>query len=154
MTSIIRTYPTLLGRISLVSDGTAITALYLPTENLPAMEEGEDDVMREAIAQIEEYLAGNRRTFDIPTRQDGTDFRREVWNGISDIPYGRTRTYGELAEAIGHPRAYRAVGTSCGLNRLPIIVPCHRVVASDGIGSYSGGIEIKRRLLVLEEEFR
>lgn len=154
MSEIIHTYPTLLGRISLVSNGESITALYLPTENLPVMEDREDELMATAISQIEEYLAGRRKTFDFPYSQDGTCFRKEVWEGISSIPYGETVTYGELSESIGHPRAFRAVGTSCGLNRLPIIVPCHRVVASGGIGNYSGGIEIKKQLLELERRFR
>ncbi|WP_201013591.1 methylated-DNA--[protein]-cysteine S-methyltransferase, partial [Candidatus Methanomethylophilus sp. 1R26] len=94
----------------------------------------------EAAAEIGEYLAGGRKKFDVQYLQEGTSFRLDVWRALSEIPYGKTVTYAELAEASGHPGAARAAGSACAANRIPIIVPCHRVVPSDGgVGSYLGG---------------
>lgn len=154
MRELIHTYMTAVGMVSICSDGESITAVYLPTENLPAMEEGEYDVMRRASKEIDEYLAGKRKEFDVPTRQPGTEFQTRVWDAISRIPYGSTMRYSEIAGKIGNPKAARAVGTACGSNRIPIIIPCHRVVASTGIGKYLGGTALKKRLLALEKENR
>lgn len=145
-------HPTVLGNIGIAADDDIIVGVYLPREPRPNFEVKETDAIAEAEAQLDEYLSGKRRKFDLACEQEGTDFRKEVWDGMCQIPYGKTMTYGELAEYIGHRNAYRAVGTACGKNRLPIIVPCHRVTASDGMGDYSGGIEIKKHLLDLERE--
>ncbi len=105
--------------------------------------------------QLEEYLAGRRLVFRLPLDIDlGTPFQKRVWKALMSIPYGRTMTYREVAGAIGQPSAMRAVGGANGKNPLPIVIPCHRVVASDGIGGYSGGLEIKTRLLDLEAKTR
>jgi len=104
-----------------------------------------------AARQLEEYFAGRRRAFDLPLDLGGTDFQRRVWDALLGIPFGETRTYSELARAIGAPKAVRAVGAANGANPVAIIVPCHRVIASDGsLGGYGGGLELKRRLLALE----
>ncbi|MCQ2071369.1 MAG: methylated-DNA--[protein]-cysteine S-methyltransferase [archaeon] len=150
----IHTYLTAIGMVSLTGDGERITGVYLPNYNLPAMPEGEDEVMEEAIKQLEEYFSGRRKDFDIPVYQEGTDFQKDIWDAMCRIGYGETVTYGRLAEMAGHPGAYRAAGTACGGNRLPIIIPCHRIVASNGIGNYGGGVSLKKRLLTLESEFR
>ena len=105
----------------------------------------------EAKRQLLEYFAGRRRTFDLPLAIDGTPTELRVWQVMAEIPYGETRSYGEIGRALG--LSPRAVGRACGSNRLPIILPCHRVVGSDGtLGGYSGGegAETKRRLLQLE----
>ena len=86
----------------------------------------------------------------LKSRLGGTDFQRKVWRAMEKIPYGETRTYGEIAMVVGHPRASRAVGAACGKNPMPLFIPCHRVVASNGIGGYSNNLEIKRKLLALE----
>lgn len=150
----IHSFITLLGSISITEDGEGnITALYLPNQNLPAMEESETDVLSEAAGQVNEYLSGRRRKFDLPLSYDGSDFRISVLRALIDIPYGEVRTYGEVAAEVGSPRAYRAVGTVCSGNMIPIIIPCHRVVpSSGGVGSYAGGSAIKSRLLDLEKE--
>ena len=101
--------------------------------------------------QLEEYFAGRRRRFDLPFTLSGTDFQRDVWRSLADIPYGEVVSYAELAEMVGRPTAFRAVGQANGANPIPIVLPCHRVVASGGrIGGYGGGLPMKRRLLALE----
>ena len=150
----IRTFVTAIGRVSVVTDGYTVRAVYLPSENLPAMEEGTDPVMEQAEKEIGEYLAGKRKVFDVPLSIEGTDFAVDILTAMTGIPYGSTVTYGELAERAGHPGAYRAAGTVCRNNRIPIIIPCHRVVASDGLGQYAGGTALKQRLLTIEREYR
>lgn len=104
-----------------------------------------------ALAQLEEYFAGKRRVFDLPLGLSGTAFQRDVWTTLAEIPYGETVSYGELAAMVGRPTAFRAVGQANGANPVPIVLPCHRVVASGGrIGGYGGGLPIKRKLLELE----
>ena len=108
-------------------------------------------LLEEARRQIRDYLAGARRQFDLPIEPSGSDFQRRVWRAMTAIPYGQTRTYGELAEILDS--APRAIGSACGRNPIPIIVPCHRVLArGSGLGGYSGheGLATKRRLLDLE----
>ena len=106
---------------------------------------------RAAAAQLGEYFAGKRREFDLDLAPYGTDFQLRVWQALRKIPYGAVRNYGDIARAIGQPSAARAVGQANGCNPLPIVIPCHRVIASDGsIGGYSGGLNIKHRLLALE----
>ena len=101
--------------------------------------------------EIAEYFAGERRDFSLDLAPVGTAFQRRVWDALRAIPYGTVCNYGDIARAIGQPHATRAVGQANGRNPLPIVVPCHRVIASDGtIGGYSGGLDIKHRLLALE----
>ena len=101
--------------------------------------------------QLPEYLAGRRDSFDLPLDLLGTPFQQRCWRALLQIPFGETRTYAELARAIGMaPGAARAVGQANGANPVPLIVPCHRVVASAGLGGYAGGLDLKRRLLELE----
>lgn len=105
----------------------------------------------ESIRTLIGYLSGRPVRFDTPIDVKGTDFEKRVWKEVCKIPYGETRTYGEIARRIGNPKASRAVGQACGKNPIPIIIPCHRVVGSNGdIGGYSGGIWIKERLLRME----
>ncbi|MBN1485899.1 MAG: methylated-DNA--[protein]-cysteine S-methyltransferase [Chloroflexia bacterium] len=109
------------------------------------------DLLREAAAQLEQYVARERRSFDLPLDLRGTPFQLQVWQALLEIPYGQTRSYAQVADAIGRPRAVRAVGAANGANPLPIIIPCHRVVRSDGsLGGYGGGLPLKRALLRLE----
>lgn len=106
---------------------------------------------QEAGRQLRDYFAGRLRHFDLPLRADGTAFQRDVWRAMSAIPYGETRSYAQLAHTVGKPGAARAVGSACGRNPLPIVVPCHRVITSDGkLGGYSGGVNVKEQLLELE----
>ena len=139
---------TLIGTVSITEDGDGnVTGVYLPNSNLPCMDEAETDVLLEAADQLNQYFSGKRRDFDLPLSYDGSEFRVSVLDALRDIPYGETR------EAVGSPRAYRAVGTACAENPLPIVIPCHRVVpTTGGVGSYAGGSSMKRRLLEFERE--
>lgn len=106
---------------------------------------------RTAALQIVEYLEGKRRSFDLALDLRGTAFQRAVWDALVGIDYGETRSYAEMARAIGRPRAVRAVGAANGANPLALVVPCHRVIAADGtLGGYGGGLELKARLLAME----
>lgn len=110
-------------------------------------------VLDAAAVQVSEYLAGRRREFTVPLDRSGqTPFRRRVLEALVAIPYGTVVTYGALAERIGRPGAARAVGGACGANPLPLVIPCHRVVAADGLGGYGPGLALKRRLLALESQ--
>lgn len=113
------------------------------------------EILAQAARELEEYLAGRRTRFEVPLAPRGTEFQRQVWNELLRIPYGETRSYRELAERIGRPRAVRAVGSANGRNPLCILVPCHRVIAADGsLGGFSGGLAVKERLLDLERRAR
>lgn len=113
--------------------------------------EEESKIIDAAIVQISEYLAGKRQEFSLPLLLTGTDFRLRVWQELQKIPYGDTVTYKELATRIGAPKACRAAANACGANPFPILIPCHRVVASGGkTGGYTGGTDIKHALLQLE----
>ena len=102
--------------------------------------------------EIEEYLDGDRKSFSSPLDMQGTPFQIEVWNELLKIPYGETRSYGEIAAAVGRPRAARAVGAAIGANPLPITVPCHRVIGKNGsLVGFGGGLRLKERLLLLEK---
>jgi len=106
---------------------------------------------RDVIIQLDAYLAGRLRGFELPLAPEGTPFQREVWSALTTIPYGETVSYGELARQIGRPNSGRAVGAANGRNPIPIIIPCHRVIGADGsLTGFGGGLPIKRRLLFLE----
>jgi O-6-methylguanine DNA methyltransferase len=110
---------------------------------------------RDAIRQVVEYLEGKRSDFDIPLDLRGTPFQRSVWNALLEIPYGVTRSYADVARAVHNPNAVRAVGTANGTNPIPLVVPCHRVIATGGkLGGYGGGLDLKRRLLAMEQSSR
>ena len=111
---------------------------------------GPTPVLEQAALQLEEYFAGRRTAFDVPMALEGTPFQRQVWDELTRIPYGGTITYGELARRVGRPNGPRAVGQANGRNPIPIIVPCHRVVAGNGLGGYAGGLPLKRALLAVE----
>ncbi len=106
------------------------------------------ELLRIAAAQIAEFFSGRRLNFDLPLDFSGTAFQNRVWQELVRIPFGATRSYREIAETIGQPTACRAVGNANGKNRLPLVIPCHRVLAADGkLGGFTGGIGLKRRLL-------
>ena len=113
--------------------------------------EKNEKAFREAKAQLRAYFAGERKQFDLPLEMEGTEFQLSVWRELQRIPYGETISYLELARRIGNPKAVRAVGLANGQNPIPIIVPCHRVMGSDGsLTGFGGGMENKRKLLELE----
>ncbi len=137
------------GKVFLESDGALITRVSF--EALTGNRGRRPAVLDEAARQLEQYFKGRRKTFDLPLLRAGTRFQRLVWAAIADIPFGSTRSYREIGERIGGRAMGRTVGLACGSNPLPILVPCHRVIASDGLlTGYVGGLWRKRGLLVHE----
>jgi len=123
----------------------------LREENGELTFEESPDGMQPYIGQLEEYFSGTRRKFDFPLDLRGTDFQRSCWQALLAIPYGETRSYADIARAVGKANAFRAVGMANNRNPIAIVVPCHRVIASDGgLCGYGGGLEVKRKLLELE----
>jgi len=145
-----------IGRLLLTSDGTALTGLYMePSHKVKSTGGWTEDVtvapLAATVRQLTEYFAGTRREFDLPLRLQGTTFQTRVWRELTEIPYGQTWSYGQLAKRIDKPSASRAVGLANGRNPISILVPCHRVIGADGsLTGYGGGIERKRWLLVHE----
>ena len=112
-------------------------------------------LLERALKELNEYFAGERCDFTIPVNPRGTGFELKVWNTVRRIPYGETRTYKDIAAEIGRPRAFRAVGNALSRNPVPILIPCHRVVRSDGkLGGYTAGIKVKKYLLELEDKHK
>ena len=152
MTEAWTTVPTPLGDLLLVAlDGALVKAHFAPYDVPAAPESPDEPVLREAVRQLQEHFAGERTDFDLPLAPPGTAFQKRVWDELRRIPYGTTTTYGALALRLGDPRCVRAVGLANGRNPIAVVVPCHRVVGSDGkLRGYAGGIERKQRLLALE----
>jgi methylated-DNA-[protein]-cysteine S-methyltransferase len=141
-----------IGPLVLESDSDVLIGIWLPPATGRRSRDSGDipPVLKETATQLEEYFAGERTEFDVPMELDGTEFQRAVWAELARIPYGETISYGELARRVGRPKGPRAVGQANGRNPIPIIVPCHRVLASNGIGGYGGGLPMKRALLAVE----
>ena len=111
-------------------------------------------LLKETVRQLTEYFLGKRTKFTLPLDLYGTDFQLNTWNALRDIPYGETRTYKQIAEAVDCPKGCRAVGLANNRNPIPIIIPCHRVIGANGdLTGYAGGLEIKKKLLAIEENF-
>lgn len=146
-----------IGELLLASSAAGLLAIRFEEEAkaLPPSAEWrcEAEPFHEAIQQLREYFAGKRLVFDLPLAPQGTPFQLKVWQALQEIPYGETISYSELANRIGNPRAVRAVGAANGSNPIPIIIPCHRVIGSNGaLVGYGGGLPIKKKLLALEKE--
>jgi methylated-DNA-[protein]-cysteine S-methyltransferase len=144
-----------IGRLLLAGDGDSLVQVCFqsgPRPLRPAAGWVQDAApLRAAVTQLAEYFTGKRRRFELPLAPRGTAFQLGVWRALTDIPYGQTISYGELARRIGRPSASRAVGLANGANPLPIVVPCHRVIGADGsLTGFGGGLPIKRKLLALE----
>jgi methylated-DNA-[protein]-cysteine S-methyltransferase len=147
----VHSFLTDIGSVHVVEEGGAITEVKLPGEKAPVGEMSKTPLLKEAAVQISEYLQGKRQEFALPLAPIGSDFAMKVWKEMLTIPYGKVRTYGEMAEAIGRPGAARAVGQACNRNPISILIPCHRVVGAGGkLTGYAGGLALKERLLELE----
>ena len=143
-------YETTLGSVTFVEEDGALLAIstHRSFDGLVC----ETSLMKEAYRQLSEYLQGERKTFDLPLRMKGTAFQQNVWRALLEIPYGETRSYKQIAEAIGNPKAVRAVGMANNRNPLLVVVPCHRVIGANGkLIGYAAGIEKKEFLLRLEK---
>lgn len=148
-------YNTKIGRIGMEENGVAITRLDFINKDAQEeiIEKQETVLLKEAIKQLNEYLDGKRTLFDLPLEPKGTEFQKKVWNALKEIPFGETRSYGEIAKIIGNEKASRAVGMANNKNPIAIIVPCHRVIGANGkLVGYAGGLDLKEKLLKLESK--
>lgn len=147
-------YETPIGKMMIFATEQAITKIYF--ENQIQTKDvliKETSLHKNAINQLEEYFAGKRKNFDLPLNLEGTEFQKNVWNALIDIPYGQTRSYKEIAKTIENEKACRAIGMANNRNKIPIIIPCHRVIGADGnLVGFGGGLEIKKYLLDLESK--
>ena len=145
------THPSPIGDLLLAGDETHLRALYMSPFRIGADWQRTEVPFAAARTQLDEYFAGERHAFDLAIELDGTPFLRSVWEALTTIPYGETRSYGQIARQIGRPDRARAVGSANGRNPISIVVPCHRVIGADGsLTGYGGGLERKRHLLDLE----
>lgn len=149
-------YNSYLGKIGIAEENNKITDVFFENDKL----EGkyiinETDVLRQAALQLEEYFQGKRKTFSLDLAPEGTDFMKKVWKELSNIPYGQTVCYKDIAIAIGNEKACRAVGMANNRNPIPIFIPCHRVIGKNGaLVGYSSGVDIKVKLLELESSYK
>ena len=147
---------TKIGTLYLVASEEGLQSVLFKKQNIPLVPDLNPknktvENLKKAALQIEEYLSGKRKKFDLNLHLVGTPFQKKVWKELSKIPFGETLSYRELAQKIENPKAFRAVGTANGKNPLCIIVPCHRVIAANGtLGGYVGGLSLKKQLLDLE----
>lgn len=145
------------GPLLLVADEAGLRQILFVNGRHPARPESgwKEDAgpLRNTVSQLRSYFAGEREEFDLPLAPEGTRFQQEVWRRLCEIPFGETISYGELARRIGNPQASRAVGLANGSNPIPIVIPCHRVIGSNGkLTGYGGGLPIKEKLLGLERK--
>ena len=147
-------YNSPVGAIRLIENGKAITSLkfVVNNPNPPSdAEEKETPLIKEVFQQLSEYFVGKRTVFDVPVDVQGTDFQKQVWQALCTIPYGETRSYKQIAEIVRCPKGARAVGMANNCNPVSIIIPCHRVIGTDGsLTGYAAGLPIKQKLLQLE----
>ncbi len=144
-----------IGALLLVSEDSRLTQITFAKDGRPTMPKAEwrEEAagFRETVRQLRAYFAGELETFDLPLAAEGTPFQQKVWGELLKIPYGNPTSYGELAKRTGNPKASRAVGLANGSNPIPIVIPCHRVIGSNGkLTGYGGGLRIKEKLLALE----
>lgn len=146
-------YDNKIGTICLGEEDGYITDLYFKNgADIVDYNIRETPLIKEAKEQLDEYFVGNRRDFNLPLKASGTEFQEKVWKALQEIPYGETRSYSEIAEAIGNPKASRAVGLANNRNPISIFIPCHRVIGKNGkLVGYGGGLHIKELLLNLEK---
>lgn len=151
-------YQTVIGRISIVEENNHITNIFFENDTLP-LEAGnskeypvkESETIKEAGCQLNEYLEGRLQVFNLPLKPEGTEFMQNVWKSLQDIPYGSTKSYKDIAKAVGSEKACRAVGLANNRNPIPIFIPCHRVIGTNGkLVGYRGGLETKLKLLEME----
>ncbi len=154
---VFKTMPSPVGTLTLVASDKGLTAILWENDHEGRVPLGKmtgdaaHPVLVETARQLEEYFTGTRKTFSVPLDFNGTDFQKAVWNALLTIPFGETRSYGEIAVQLGNPKAVRAVGAANGKNPISIIAPCHRVIGSNGkLTGFAGGLEAKALLLRLE----
>lgn len=152
-------YETEIGPIGIAEEEGRITDIFFKERESIKDIDGavvkETEQIKEAGRQIVEYLKGRRQEFDLPLEPRGTDFQKSAWNALLTIPYGEVRSYKQMAEQVGNPKACRAIGLANNRNPIAIVIPCHRVIGTNGkLVGYGGGLDIKEHLLALEEKYR
>lgn len=146
-------YNTEIGKIGIGEEDNTITDVFFEKEELGDFVIRETPLIKEAFVQIDEYLKGKRKFFDLPMSLKGTEFQKKVWKALEDIPYGETKSYKDIAIAVGNEKASRAIGMANNRNPISIIIPCHRVIGKNGkLVGYGGGLNIKEHLLKLEKD--
>ncbi|OWT60136.1 methylated-DNA--[protein]-cysteine S-methyltransferase [Candidimonas nitroreducens] len=157
MTHIFKTIDSPVGKLTLVASGPKLAAILWEHDKPgrvrlgPMQESPQEPILLEAARQLQEYFAGTRTHFELELEFAGTEFQKNVWQALLDIPYGQTRSYAQIAAQIGRPKAVRAVGAANGRNPLSIVAPCHRVIGKSGeLTGYAGGLQAKELLLALE----
>jgi methylated-DNA-[protein]-cysteine S-methyltransferase len=139
------------GPLWIAGDDRVLRYLLFGEANAPVCEPGSPAAVKQAMAELKAYFAGELRHFSVPVEPEGTAFQKAVWQALTTIPFGATISYGELARRVGQPNASRAVGAANGANPISIVVPCHRVIGANGkLTGYGGGLPIKKKLLELE----
>jgi methylated-DNA-[protein]-cysteine S-methyltransferase len=143
------------GRIALTEKSGRITGLYFETDAVPGpFELRETALLKEASRQLTAYFKGELKEFTLPLEQEGTEFMQSVWKALCNIPYGATASYKDIAVAVGRPKACRAVGMANNRNRIPLIIPCHRVIGANGkLVGYGSGLDLKEKLLAIERKW-
>lgn len=145
---------TMIGKLTLVADEESVKEIRFGWEIKGGEKEENHPLLQWTRRELEEYFQGKRKEFSVPLKPDGTEFQKKVWKALTEIPYGETRTYGEVAAAVGNDKASRAVGMANHCNPIPVIIPCHRVIGKNGkLTGYAGGLEKKTALLDLERSF-
>ena len=159
MTYFYKTMESPVGELKLVAGNAGLAAILWETENprrvrlRPVSIDRSHPILLKTERQLQDYLSGKRKSFSVKLDFDGTDFQKQVWAALRTIPFGETRSYGQIAKQIKNPKAVRAVGAAIGKNPISIITPCHRVIGSTGkLTGFAGGLETKARLLALEEK--
>ena len=146
-------YDTIIGRITIEESDHCITYVHFGEVKRPDSTVIETDILKRAGQQLKEYFEGKRLSFDLPLKMEGTEFQLKVWNALLQIPFGETRSYKEIAVAVGNPLGSRAIGNANNKNKISIIVPCHRVIGANGkLVGYEGGLDVKEKLLNLEKK--
>ncbi len=147
-------YDTVIGKIIIEESEEKISRIEIVngTEKFEGKEEKETELINKTYKELDEYFNSKRKKFDIPLKIEGTEFQKKVWNALLEIPYGETRSYLDIAKRVGNPKASRAVGMANHNNKIIIIIPCHRVIGSNKkLVGYAGGLDVKEKLLKLEQ---
>ncbi len=147
-------YDSPVGELTLVSNGDALVELNFENGRYPKPMQpvGDDKILKQARRELDAYFAGKLKSFTVPVAPEGTEFQKKAWKALQKIPYGATRSYAQQAVAVGNPNAVRAVGSANGRNPVAIIIPCHRVIGSNGsLTGFGGGMACKKQLLDLEQ---
>lgn len=151
-----RIYPTPVGKIGISEENQKITEMFFADVEGSSANQGEETpILKEAAKQLQEYFEGQRKEFDLPLEIVRTDFQKRVWQALRRIPYGKTCSYKDIAIAVNSPKGFRAVGMANHENRIPIVIPCHRVIGANGkMVGFSSGIGYKEKLLDLEKQYK